>query len=41
MLSSESAVPLEKEPTAALTLTFTGVPVIELETLGFSADSPG
>jgi pimeloyl-ACP methyl ester carboxylesterase len=28
-------VPLEHEPTAALALTFTGVPIIELETLGF------
>jgi pimeloyl-ACP methyl ester carboxylesterase len=28
-------VPLELEPTAALALTFTGVPIIELETLGF------
>ena len=27
-------VPLENEPSAALALTFTGVPVIELETLG-------
>ena len=28
-------VPLENEPTAALALTFTGVPVMELETFGF------
>jgi len=28
-------VPLENEPTAALALTFTGVPVLELETLSF------
>ena len=28
-------VPLENEPSAALALTFTGVPVMELETLGF------
>ena len=28
-------VPLENEPTAALALTFTGVPVFEVETLGF------
>jgi hypothetical protein len=27
-------VPLENEPTAALALTFTGVPIVELETLG-------
>ena len=27
-------VPIENEPTAALALTFTGVPIIELETLG-------
>jgi len=27
-------VPLENEPTAALALTFTGVPIMELETLG-------
>jgi pimeloyl-ACP methyl ester carboxylesterase len=27
-------VPLENEPTAALALTFTGVPIIQLETLG-------
>jgi hypothetical protein len=28
-------VPLENEPTAALALTFTGVPIMELELLGF------
>jgi hypothetical protein len=28
-------VPLELEPTAALALTFTGMPIMELETLGF------
>ena len=28
-------VPLELEPSAAIALTFTGVPVLELETLGF------
>ena len=28
-------VPLELEPTAALALSFTGVPIIEIETLGF------
>jgi len=28
-------VPLENEPTAALALTFTGVPVMEVETFGF------
>ena len=28
-------VPLESEPTAALALTFTGVPVIQVETFGF------
>ena len=28
-------VPLESEPTAALALTFTGVPIMELEMLGF------
>jgi pimeloyl-ACP methyl ester carboxylesterase len=27
-------VPLENEPTAALALTFTGIPIVELETLG-------
>ena len=27
-------VPLENEPSAALALTFTGVPIMELETLG-------
>ena len=34
-------VPLENEPTAALALTFTGVPIMTLETFGFLADSPG
>ena len=29
------AVPLESEPTAALALTFTGVPIMELELFGF------
>src|SRR5206468_9727592 len=28
-------VPLELEPTAAIALTFTGMPVMEIETLGF------
>jgi hypothetical protein len=28
-------VPLESEPTAALALTFTGLPVVQIETLGF------
>ncbi len=28
-------VPLEREPTAALALTFTGIPVMEIETFGF------
>ena len=28
-------VPLENEPTAALALTFTGVPILEIETFGF------
>jgi hypothetical protein len=32
---SGETVPLESEPTAALALTFTGVPIRELETLGF------
>jgi hypothetical protein len=29
------SVPLESEPTAALALTFTGVPIVQLEILGF------
>jgi pimeloyl-ACP methyl ester carboxylesterase len=32
---ADEAVPLENEPTAALALTFTGVPVTELEIFGF------
>ena len=32
---ADERVPLEAEPSAALALTFTGVPILELETLGF------
>jgi pimeloyl-ACP methyl ester carboxylesterase len=34
-------VPLESEPTAALALTFTGLPVVEIEALGLLGRVPG